>query len=144
MSDIVKFIKARLDDDERYAKGATPGDWRDSLEEVAFDYLDYVVESGDEEVSVSRGDRYGHANSQYIARQDPVRALREVEAKRAIVADLEHAENVAEMEAEAGRSEESWAWEAKAASLYGALTRLAAVYNDHPDYRHEWGVDSQL
>ena len=73
----------------------------------------------------------GKADVDHIARHDPARVLREVEAKRAIVAD--YADACAKYRAD---RTEFRAGERFAALL--AATRLAAVYADHPDYREEW------
>jgi hypothetical protein len=58
--------------------------------------------------------------ARHIARHDPARVLREVEAKRRVV--NRYAENPAE----------PW-------PLF-PLLEMAAVYADHPNYREEWSV----
>jgi hypothetical protein len=131
-ADVAKFLRARLLDDERAAE---------PIDEDGTRWLyDGIAATGKGWVLATSGTRIECPLpvARHIARQQPSRVMRDIEAKRRIVADFERAENVAEMEAEAGRPEESWAWESKAASLYGALMRLAAVYSDHPDYRQEW------
>lgn len=56
----------------------------------------------------------------HIARHDPARVLREVEAKRRILALHE---------------------ELNEPHLYEAVQHLAAVWSDHPGYRPEWAVE---
>lgn len=53
----------------------------------------------------------------------PARLLRETEAKRAILADIKEATAI---------SPTSWLLAAK------IVCHLAAVYENHPDYRQEW------
>ncbi len=81
--DIIAFIKARLDEDEAAAKAWLPFGNPDA------------------------------AAREHIARQDPGRVLREVEAKREII---------------------------RVCGRVYVLRCLAAVYSDHPDYRQEWAL----
>lgn len=125
MSDLVAFLGARLAEDEAAAKAAwgVEWDWR------------YVTRPFGERPSI--------AHTVHMARHDPARALRDVEAKRAILA--EHGP------ANGGRN-------ADRCRVCTAITHtgvghtdarrfrapcptllfLAAVYSDHPDYRQEW------
>lgn len=64
----------------------------------------------------------------------PARALREVAAKRAILARYERGVSGELPEWKAGRE----LIEAGLAILLGVLRDLAAVWSDHPDYRQEW------
>ena len=64
----------------------------------------------------------------YIARHDPARVLREVEAKRRIVA-------TAVLMLDGGVSYESWE---------SVLQDLALPYSEHPDYRQEWKPSGEL
>jgi hypothetical protein len=111
--DLTAFVKARLDEDEETANAVRPKDWDD------------IGWAG-----------VGATATAHAARFDPARVLREVEAKRAIV-DL--ASKLV------GREWPDWHKEhgiaptvrEEANHLY-TLKILAAVYNDHPDYRQEW------
>lgn len=93
MNDIVEFLKARLDEDEARAQHALNGD---------LDHLPTVE---------CRCGRRLHLGG------DAVRVLREVEAKREILAFHEQRPVLTEAP---------------------MLLALAAVYADHPDYREEW------
>ena len=93
MSEIVEFLKARLDEDEARAQHALNAD---------LDHLPTVE---------CRCGRRLHLGG------DADRALREVEAKREILA-----------------LHEQWPVLTEAPMLLA----LAAVYADHPDYRDEW------
>lgn len=123
MVGIVEFLNARLDEDERLAKAAAPGIWQADIEETADDQ-EYVVLAW-AKVSVSHGDLYGHANAQHIARHDRERVLREVTAKRDLVAQIVKLD--------------SWTDDYGFHREYRkALIALATVYADHPDYRTDW------
>ena len=127
MTDLLAFLTARLDEDEAAAKAAwgVEWDWR------------YVAQPFGERPSI--------AHTVHIARHDPARVLREVEAKRAILA--EHGP------ANGGRdSDRCRVCTAIAHTGVGhtdarrfrapcpTLLILAAIYSDHPDYRQEWAL----
>ncbi|NKS17328.1 hypothetical protein GS490_13460 [Rhodococcus hoagii] len=145
MSDIVEFLRARLDEDEQIAKraagsGGIDGRWAydgDSAHgEVyrpdasrTYTRIDgstgvehsYVTQDSEGIMSSVEGDDGTH-----IARHDPARVLREVEAKRRIIT---LAEQVARSGAEFAEQD------------FDTLTRsLAVVYSDHPDYQQEWAI----
>lgn len=137
MTDVVTFLYARLDEDEQMALRAQPGPWSDTTEEVGFDYLDYIVEAGREydDASVSRGDRYGHCNAQHIARHDPARVLREVEAKRQIVGWWAETGDWNDR----GRIQDPQSGEwCRLPILPPVLEALAQGYADHPDFSPDW------
>ena len=129
------FLAARLDEDEQMAKFATPGPWHIPEHDPLF----YCVDSPDGSGRICKfGDRRcgdDVHNSLHIARHDPGRVLREAAAGRAILAAYEA---VLRDGASAGDP-------ARRPRLYGehdglrmAVTQLAAVYSDHPDYQEEW------
>ena len=124
MSELVVFLKARLDDDERVAKGAertSTADWIQAVLRSPFDFR----------------------TNDHIARHDPARVLREVEAKRRILARHKPGDP----------STNAWAapW-CEGCGYEGSLSYprtehidecpelrdLAIAYADHPDYREEW------
>lgn len=108
MEDLVPWLRAQLDEDERVAREALPG-------------------SSDMERYLAGLPRYEPRDS-HIARHDPARVLREVEAKRAIIDQYV-------------RDSDSDHWEARlAADDFGedAVRLLAAVYADRPGHREEW------
>lgn len=102
MNDIaafLKFLKARLDEEEQVARAATAGPWLYNpgkmwLEGEAFESFDrskgeeYVAHGGPSPFTgcIAATGPAGHSQSMadaaFIARHDPARALAEVEAKR--------------------------------------------------------------
>lgn len=132
MDELVEFLRARLAEDERAARAATPGPW------IAHKYIDYDC---DFEATIGTGagvheqtNIVGHGyegggvqkldDARFIARHDPARVLREVEAKRRLV--------------------DRYAWLREHGDTGGAawvLPLLAAAYADHPDFRPEWAPE---
>jgi hypothetical protein len=122
VSDLVEFLRARLAEDEKYARNAF-GDHNDA----GPDWLEIwsgglqvgsdVINTGDSQVS------------RFMERHDPARTLREVEAKRRIISEYER------YVAERRRAMGGWDTYSEPSPVIAAL---AAVYADHPDYRQEW------
>ena len=143
--DLIVFLLAQIALDEAEAKAAHlrfPGPWDQA--EAAGSTLPAAVslyDAGDESIGVIRGSYV----ARHIARHDPARALREVAAKRAILA--EH--GPADGGRDAGRCRVCTAITHTGMGHADArrfrapcptLLFLAAVYSDHPDYRQEWAV----
>jgi hypothetical protein len=81
MQDPVQWLRAQLGEDERVAREAAPGPWRQDPERVDLltsDEQGYVVDCS--------GAREARTNAEHIARHDPARVLREVDAKRQLLA----------------------------------------------------------
>ena len=124
--EIVEFLRARLDEDEAGAQAATWGPWAASGRWI-------WAQGRPDAVFGVDGDP---ADVEYIARHDPARALREVEAKRRIVEDWEGHE---ERTAWALANDLSPAHpDERRTAVWAVLRHLAAVWSDHPDYRLEW------
>lgn len=146
---LVAFLKARLEDDAA-AIPAGVLDWHSPGPRVVvaegFDKYD-VYDSSLKDL-LERDDSlmpFGcvavtdyDADAKYIARQDPARTLREVEAARAVIGLYEEAgdrmdramndsDTVAYQEARIGQR-----------TLRKALLHEAAVHEAHPDYLPEW------
>jgi hypothetical protein len=118
MEELVAFLRARLDEDERIARLNTRrinprrGEWALVGNEVRDDANVLVV-------------RHTWPNEgEHIARWDPARVLAEVEARRRIL--------------------EEWGKQSDDDDQYAYLAGpiipqlLALPYADHPDYREEW------
>ncbi|MFI9618122.1 DUF6221 family protein [[Kitasatospora] papulosa] len=133
MSDaLVAFLKTRLDEDERVARAcAGDGTW--------------TVEG----LEVYGPDLSGEVRA-HAARQDPARTLREVEAKRALLAEYGAAVAAREEASTVLQKTRASGWDPimaeleeasaihKRDALLGVLRLLATVYTDHPDYLPEW------
>ena len=122
MNDLTAFLNARLDEDEAAAKAAwgVEWDWR------------YVAQPFGERPSI--------AHTVHIARHDPARVLREVEAKRAILdRHMPHQPAFGGLACD-------WCSEdvddrpqiAKERWPCPDVRSIATVWSDHPDYRPEW------
>jgi len=122
MDDLAAFLAARLDEDETIARAAGSCDWYDDIDD-----------------SVPLADERNHA-----WRFAPARVLREVAAKRAILAahrahryegPYPSTPTCTVCITERKGYQEEWdddEWPC------ATLRHLAAVYSDHPGYRQEW------
>ena len=127
MSDLMAFLSARLDEDEAAAKAATPPPWRAAGEDILSD-------TDDPHWAGACAANASGADAVHIARHDPVRVLREVEAKRNILARYEDC---------LARQEDQdypYAPAAEQAREYEdfVLPNLAASYSGHHDYDEDW------
>jgi hypothetical protein len=137
--ELVAFLQARLSEDEQAARAATPGPWTVDAKE----YPETIYAPGN--VDVVAGGRWGGEASVFnstedavhIARHDPARVLREIAAKRRLLAlYVEHERmdrETFEAEGEHARSLVSLR-----AAYFDAVRFHAAVYCDHPDYDESW------
>ncbi len=125
MNDLVAFLLARLDEDEAVARLAARegGTWKQddpTRRPGAISSLDgpVVYDEGAPDEN----------QAPHIARHDPARVLREVAAKRAIIAACE----------EAIRNQGIFGEDGGQPLAEKVLPALAAVYGDHPGYDPQW------
>ncbi len=143
---LTKFLTARLDEDEALARAMTTAVWPEQVRvaprldtgdapegQVAMNDPTYgkawtmIWSSG-----VHEDKWHPHPKSVEVYGPDvAARVLREVEAKRAIVASHQWYVDTADRDFAYTR-----AGEADLAERH--VKDLAAVYSDHPDYREEW------
>lgn len=138
MDELVQFLRACLDEDERIARAASPGPWEQSgIGEYGWGVSFSVPGAG---VEAEDSDQ-GRADAAHIAGHDPVRVLREIDAKRALMKVIFRYEAKIDgewgcchdaEEIEAGECEETPPNEIE------ALRVLAALYADRPGFREEW------
>lgn len=143
MDDLVRWLGEQLNEDERIARASTPGPWVWTPETDVWDQngptlIREGTDAPDAElVEVAAG--WGHdawgmnisdADKAFIAAHDPARVLREIDAKRRIIA--EHALN-------------GWVCSTcddgevpPQAFPCPTLRLLALPYADRPGYRKEW------
>lgn len=124
MNDLVTWLRAQLDEDERVAQSATSGPWanddplaRDGVFASAID--GFVVDCDYPHMGP-----FAVHNATHIARHDPTRVLADVEAKRALLDAFDEpttVDNVAEEE-----------------GLCRAVRIIATAYADRPGYLEEW------
>lgn len=146
--DLVAFLRARLDEDERIAREADGPHWRPGDGNVSEGGL-YALDGdpagendgwaiawfkmgetnpGQQLPAFSNRKRHPHENSVHAARHDPARVLREVEAKRRIVDSF------------AASGLPLATRNAEFAVVRMVLRLLALPHADHPDFRDEWRV----
>lgn len=126
MSDLVEFLRARVDEDAAYARCAM---WEGSDNRADWSLpCSATVDVGGD--TFYAGDR---DVAQHVARHDPARVLAEVAAKRAIVAL--HGERDGECMSCAYGGGFSVRYDDHPCDT---LRHLAAVYAGHVDYRAEW------
>ncbi|MFI1371321.1 DUF6221 family protein [Streptomyces longwoodensis] len=145
MDELVVWLRAQLDEDERIARAATPGPWEwtrgdgSPWNPTADGWLDYTGEylAGDQDRATMFGPGMTpHADAVHIAWHDPARVLREIDAKRGIVDRYEFACGEA---ADPAISEEARETRVQVAGvLQSCVLLLAAAYADRPGYREEW------
>jgi len=150
--DLVAFLAARLDADEAMAKAATgegsPWAWEHTgygtsswalghvqTEDGTDLHGNIIPGSGVVIDTVCESTTGRPADGAHIARHDPARVLREVEAKRRILADYEMWRAHADTDP-AGTTPAKMA----AGALLPVVRHLAAVYSGHPDYDEAWGL----
>ncbi|MET7654185.1 MULTISPECIES: DUF6221 family protein [unclassified Streptomyces] len=119
MDDLVVWLRAQLDEDERIARAATLGPW---VQSGVGDY-GWTVDFGRPGAGVETSDTdQGLADADFIATHNPARVLREIKAKRAILRELPVKD-----------------WHEPCSPLVQlVLAHMAAPYNYRPGYRGEW------
>ena len=123
---VIEFLTTQLDQEETLARAATSGPWEACAVGHAGSHVVRPAGSCEWVSQVSRQDRAEQeADAAHIARHDPEHTLREVRAKRAILA-----------RAHDGSVDSDAALE--------ILVHLAAVYADHPAYRQDWGPEQRI
>ncbi|MFE7403208.1 DUF6221 family protein [Streptomyces sp. NPDC057557] len=138
MNDLVTFLRDRLAEDEQAALAASWDEWDGShwtaRHREQRDGRWVIIDRADEGVTdVTPQAADDGAVARHIARQDPARVLREVEAKRRI------------MDWHIGQRNDKTPWGEPVVICFcgydlpcATLRLLALPYTDHPDYRDAW------
>ncbi|MFI0268589.1 DUF6221 family protein [Streptomyces luteogriseus] len=123
MDELVEWLRAQLDEDERIARAATLGPW---VQSGIGDY-GWTVDFGRPGAGVETADtEQGLADADFIAAHNPARVLREIDAKRQLLAL--HAEG----------STDLFCAHCEHEPPCPTLRLLALPYADRPGYREEW------
>ncbi|MCM1972297.1 DUF6221 family protein [Streptomyces sp. G1] len=149
MDDFVQWLRAQLDEDERIARAATPGPWRYDpgkhhhiVGTPLFEEAVFAGPPGSDATCVAgtgeTDDRQSMADAAHIARHDPARVLREVDAKRQLLTELEAAESAMDQASRDGDTIRYNSVRAEWVVLRRVVRRDAAVYAHRPGYRPEW------
>lgn len=147
MDDLVQWLGQQLDEDERIARAATLGPW---VQSGIGDY-GWTVDFGRPGAGVETADNdQGLADADFIATHDPARVLREIDAKRQVLAGYVLSVQAADDLAALGQRLRASGKDAlmteleqestvhRRDALCGVLRLLAAPYSDRPGYREEW------
>ena len=144
-NELVDFLRARLDDTEAAARGASPGPWwlvqnhfegdnvvqiRSAATEADSVHGQWTLVarlSATPDTAVTRVRMAG--DSVHLLGQDPLHVLADVAAKRLVVAECESVVD-ADAAADVTRRERRHATR--------VLVALAGAYRHHPQFREEW------
>jgi hypothetical protein len=126
MTDLVEFVRAALDEDERVARAAEPAPW--TAHEEAADPDEGYVAGPDGYVLVYNEGTVSLGTAAHIARHDPARVLADVAAKRAIL-ELHNAV-----------PEEEYCSEDEQRKPCQTLRLLAQPFAGRPGWREEWAT----
>lgn len=131
--ELVQFLRNRLKDDEDYARNAF-ADHNDAGPDW-YEQWSGALNIGEAEDLVLTNDS---AVSRFMARHDPARVLREVEAKRRTLDDV-----LPTMQADELRIAGEWGVGSDPVreASDDLLSLLALPYANHPEYRPEWAPD---
>jgi hypothetical protein len=141
--DLVQFLRDRLNEDEAHALSASNGQPRCatwSLDEwFGREEPHSLIAVGTETQPVVLGhftaDPLPTAQAAHIARHDPARVLREVEAKRGV---LNQYEDVREQVRNPVSAENRHSARIEQGTLGDVMRLLALPYAGHLDFRDEW------
>jgi hypothetical protein len=128
VDDLVQWLREQLDDDERAARAATAGPWTTMGQRV----LDPSPPSNRLGIGMAVGHAAASADynetAEHIARHDPARVLRELDAKRKIIAEHDVYSRPL------GERMDCQSYDFPCTTL----RLLALPYADRPGYREEW------
>jgi hypothetical protein len=134
MDDLVRWLSVQLDEDERIARDADPGPWKsNSLGR----HDQSAIKLGAPTSLIQFDGSRAAANGVHVARHDPARVLREVDAKRRTLA----LHSAATGHSCSTTDETGYNFNYDEVSPGDACTTLrllASVYADRDGYRDDW------
>ncbi|MFB7707909.1 DUF6221 family protein [Streptomyces sp. NPDC056105] len=134
MDDLAQWLGEQLDDDERIARAATLGPW---VQSGIGDY-GWTVDFGHPGSGVETANtEQGLADADFIAAHNPARVLREIDAKRKLLALYVEHERL-DRETFEAEDEHARSLVSLRAAYLDAVRHHAAVYDHRPGYREEW------
>ena len=128
-ADLVAFIRAQLDEDERIARAADSGRWLPEDKGITFEYRADDFHGGEAQARLVADTR---ANQEHIAEWWPARVLAEVDAKRRILDWLEDVQRFMDLD------EMSWYRLGGEVDIDLAHRLLALPFAGRPGFREEW------
>ena len=139
--DLVTWLRAQLDEDERGAREAAErdsGEWFMGDRWNVYRIEDEARYDDDYQGEENRLVVYGNIKSQseHIARHDPARVLAEVEAKRRILDGWREADREAHVDD--GDERVAALMQGRLLAYQAVTRRLGLPYADRPGYREEW------
>jgi uncharacterized protein DUF6221 len=119
--DLLQWLRAQLDEDERIARGADPGPWGSSS---LGRHDQAAIRTGAPTSLIQFDGSRAAANGLHVARHDPARVLREIDAKRRMLDECERAVD----------------YDSRGMlSMAEDFLRLLAIpFADRPGFREEW------
>ena len=137
MNDLIEFLRARLDEDERVARAAVERGM--SVWEAHEQGRVAMVSLPDGDALIYDEGSPNDDQARHIARWDPARVLAEVQAKRRIVDEVAPEMETIEWVRDQEFAASSDPTEYQSRKLLGLL---ATSYADHPDYDPAWMVEA--
>ncbi|MFJ5967913.1 DUF6221 family protein [Streptomyces sp. NPDC093060] len=142
MDDLARWLGEQLDEDERIARAAghervAPTPWHGESWNNAVLDGDGLVDAKGDGIAVVKGERV----RDHLARHDPARVLREINAKRQIIAMWKAADEEAASDqryAESYGSSPEGFPAGREDALEDVVRLLALPYADRPGYKEAW------
>jgi len=137
MDELVEWLRAQLEIDEEIARAAAhyeAGNWTTKGGHPV-SVADELVEQADtfERVVVFDEGSPSEEQAHHIAEHDPARVLREIDAKRQVLAEYEQAARYATTTWGQSNADQS-----RARTLGKVMRLLALPYADRPGYKESW------
>jgi hypothetical protein len=132
VNELVTWLRAQLDEDERVARAADAGRWLPEDKGITFEYRADDFHEGEAQARLVADSR---ANQYHIASWDPARVLAEVDAKRQM---LDLADRLAADADDAAMGTHPEEAVTLAATARFIRATVALPYADQPGYRDEW------